>query len=124
MSDPFQVLGVSRDATPEAVKAAYRRRAQETHPDREGGSVEAFQTVRAAYDVLSDPEKRARLSASSTGFVTPGNLQASTLEYINAVALMPDVDGVCSTCGGAKKVRVAIGKIAYRVMDCPKCGDK
>ncbi len=50
---PHQVLGVDPDADPETIEAAYRRRVKETHPDQ-GGSVEAFRRVTAAYDTLTN----------------------------------------------------------------------
>lgn len=60
MSDLYETLGVARDATPDEVKAAYRRAASAAHPDRHGGSTEDMQAVNAAYDTLRDPEARAR----------------------------------------------------------------
>lgn len=59
MSDHYAVLGVSRDATPEEIKKAYRRLARQLHPDVGGpGSAERFKEVAAAYEVLSNPDKR------------------------------------------------------------------
>lgn len=49
---PYDVLGISPGASPEEIKAAYRRKALETHPDC-GGDAAAFRAVRAAYDALS-----------------------------------------------------------------------
>jgi len=59
MADLYAVLGVGPDATPEEVKRAYRRLAREHHPDA-GGDEERFKEVARAYDVLGDPERRAR----------------------------------------------------------------
>lgn len=62
-ADPYQVLGVARDAPPEEIKRAYRRLAHRYHPDRNPGDRDAeerFKEVKAAYDILSDPERRAR----------------------------------------------------------------
>ena len=63
MPDHYQTLGVSRDATPEEIKKAYRRLARELHPDANNAdpeSEERFKTVTHAYEVLSDPKKRER----------------------------------------------------------------
>ena len=49
--EPFQVLGISVQSTMDQIKAAYRRLAATTHPDR-GGSAEAFCRVREAYEIL------------------------------------------------------------------------
>lgn len=62
MADHYEVLGVSREATPEEIKKAYRRLARELHPDVNPGeeASERFKLVTHAYDVLSDPEQRQR----------------------------------------------------------------
>lgn len=61
-SDYYEVLGVAKDATPEAIKKAYRGMARKHHPDVNPGDKTAekkFKEVQQAYDILSDPEKRA-----------------------------------------------------------------
>jgi curved DNA-binding protein CbpA len=57
--DLYEVLGVSRDVTPEELKVAYRKKAKKHHPDI-GGDVGTMQAITLAYDVLGDPDKRAR----------------------------------------------------------------
>jgi curved DNA-binding protein len=59
--DYYEVMGVSRDASPEDIKRAYRRLARKYHPDvsKEKDAEERFKEVGEAYEVLRDPEKRA-----------------------------------------------------------------
>ena len=63
MADYYETLGISRDAGEDEVKKAYRRLAVKYHPDKNDGSKEAeerFKEISEAYEVLSDPERRAR----------------------------------------------------------------
>jgi molecular chaperone DnaJ len=66
--DLYEVLGVTRDATEEDIKKAYRRLARELHPDvnSDVAAEERFKEVAGAYEILSDPEKRQRYDAFGT----------------------------------------------------------
>ncbi len=69
MKDYYRILGVSRDATDEEIKKAYRRLALKYHPDRNPGNKEAeekFKEINEAYSCLSDPRKRAQYDQFGT----------------------------------------------------------
>ncbi|HVL64206.1 MAG TPA: molecular chaperone DnaJ [Actinomycetota bacterium] len=76
MADHYDTLGVSRDATQDEIKKAYRRLARRYHPDANPGDPEAaerFKEIGRAYEVLSDPVKRSRYDTfgderAATGF--------------------------------------------------------
>ena len=58
----YRILGLDEDATPSDVRSAYRRAAHEHHPDHNPGDAAAagrFKQVQEAYEVLSDPARRA-----------------------------------------------------------------
>src|SRR5215213_9149211 len=58
--DYYEVLGVSRSASADEIKKAFRRLAVQHHPDKEGGSEEKFKEINEAYEVLKDASKRQR----------------------------------------------------------------
>ncbi len=62
MADYYDLLGVSRDADSDTLKTAYRRLARKYHPDinKEKGAEERFKEIGRAYEVLGDPQTRAR----------------------------------------------------------------
>lgn len=55
--DPYKILGVPREATESQIRRAFRKQARTAHPDG-GGSAEAFNMLKRAYDLLSDQESR------------------------------------------------------------------
>lgn len=79
--DLYEVMGVSRSATADEIKSAYRKLALKHHPDRNPGSKDAeesFKRVNSAYSVLSDPQKRAaydRFGAAGLGGAGAGGFE-------------------------------------------------
>lgn len=59
--DYYQILGLSKEASPQSIKRAYRQLAKKYHPDvnKEVGAEQEFKEIQEAYDVLSDQEKKA-----------------------------------------------------------------
>ncbi len=66
----YDDLAVEKDATPEEIKKAFRKKAKQTHPDN-GGNSDEFRTIARAYDILSDEEKRKRYDSGEN----PDNMQ-------------------------------------------------
>ena len=72
--DPYKILGVSRTASQDQIKRAYRRLAKEHHPDRnpgDQGAEQRFKEVQAAYEVLGDAQRRTQYDRFGAGGPTP-----------------------------------------------------
>jgi len=68
--DYYEILGVSKNATERDIKSAYRKLARKYHPDvnKDPGAAERFKDINEAYEVLSDPQKRARYDSLGSGW--------------------------------------------------------
>jgi DnaJ-class molecular chaperone len=75
-SDYYDILGVSKSANADEIKKAYRKQALEWHPDRHKDDKEAaekrFKEINEAYQVLSDPQKKAAFDQYGSAAFTPG----------------------------------------------------
>ena len=95
-SNPYEVLGVKPDATATDIRKAYRRLAKSSHPDVNRGdknSEERFKRISAAYDLLSDAEKRARFDR--------GEIDASGAERPRSRARRTSANGAAHPFAGA-----------------------
>ena len=101
--DYYEILGVSKHATPEEMKKAYRKLSMALHPDRQAGKSDAekkeaeekFKDVNAAYACLSDPEKRARYDqfGAEDGTAGFGGGGIDPMEFFRKMHGMFDSDG-------------------------------
>ncbi|MDQ2984471.1 MAG: molecular chaperone DnaJ [Actinomycetota bacterium] len=74
-TNAYETLGVSKSASADEIKKAYRKLARENHPDRNPGdksAEERFKEIQGAYDVLSDPEKRKQYDSFGSANGRPG----------------------------------------------------
>ena len=85
--DYYQILGVSKNATEQEVKKAYRRMALQYHPDKHKGDKEAeqkFKDINQAYEILSDKQKRSAYDqfgeAGAQGFTGGGGFSGSGMD--------------------------------------------
>jgi molecular chaperone DnaJ len=97
MKNYYEVLGISKSATPEEIKKAYRKLALKFHPDRNPGDKKAeeqFKELAGAYEVLSDPEKRRGYDDALAGRVPSGAGAGGPFGPGGPAYAGPDVDSM------------------------------
>src|ERR1700683_4225860 len=109
--NPYEILGVGKDASEADIKAAYRKLAKKYHPDLNPGDKDAgarFKALNAANDLLSDKEKRAAFDAGGLGGMGRGHAgfsqQAADAHYII------EVDFLEAARGAKKRITMPDGK--------------
>lgn len=81
MADLYETLGVARDATRDAIKKAFRRKAKDAHPDT-GGSAEKFHALELAHRVLTDDDSREQYDRDGSTETEPDNTDAIAMSVI------------------------------------------
>ena len=119
-ADYYEILGVSRDASKEDMKRAYRRLARKYHPDvnKEAGAEDRFKEVNRAYEVLSEPETRARYDQFGEAGVSGAAAGASGFEYGDMGGFADIFETIFGGFGGA-----AAGAGSARRRSGPTRGD-
>jgi DnaJ-class molecular chaperone len=84
----YDTLGIKKDATPEEIKAAYRKRAQSTHPDRKGGDMVVFQKINKAYSILSKRHLRKRYDETGHTDMPPDVETDQDMEFVKKIGDM------------------------------------
>lgn len=79
--DPYEELGVPRDASTADVRKAYRKRAKKLHPDV-GGNADDFDRARRAMSVLNDPARREKFDNTGNADDSPDNTRSGALQVI------------------------------------------
>jgi molecular chaperone DnaJ len=108
VADPYEVLGVDRGATPEEIKSAFRKQAAQHHPDKnpgDSGAQQRFKELNAAYQILSDPQKRAafdRFGAAGIGAAAQGGPFGGMPFDMNDL----NIDGIFGDLLGALGIKV------------------
>ena len=134
--DPYDVLGVSKNATNEEIKSKYKKLAMQYHPDRNPNGEEKFKEIAGAYDLLNNPKRRNNFDSFGfdgppnfanpfeTMFKRPSqtlkNMDVSLEELYNekTIDISIQLKILCMTCLGSG------GKYKESITICPMCNGK
>jgi len=102
MQDLYEILGLPKDCTQEQIKHQFRILARIHHPDM-GGDVEKFKEIKLAYEVLSDPERRAEYDKSGAvnqrmDILQEARMNLSNLFFMVLPNINPDTDNILDIC--------------------------
>jgi DnaJ-class molecular chaperone len=93
MTDLYETLGVDKNAEPGEIRKAYKKKAQQNHPDREGGDVDEFKQIAHAYSVLIDPDRRSRYDETGCDDNASAKAAEDVLMSCFSSAIDEDVEG-------------------------------
>jgi molecular chaperone DnaJ len=122
--DPYEILGVDRSATQDEIKSAFRKLAGQHHPDKnpgDDGAHERFKQINAAYQILSDPQKRAAFDRfGAAGGTTPGGFGGAPFDVsdLNIDGLFGDLLSALGIKVGnqgtlQKEIRISFEEAAF-----------
>lgn len=129
--DPYRVLGVGRDATPEEVRAAFRKAVREHHPDTAArkGRDSDVQRIVDAYHLLIDPDSRAHFESRGARPGTGARGRKVDVSRGDSTTSTPPPGGaICTRCEGRGSRRVerpcpvCHGRAEVTVLDSDRAG--
>jgi len=140
--NPYAVLGVDPQASPEEIRTAFRRLAAQHHPDRnpdDADAAERFKEINLAHQILSDPDKRAAFDRWGTsafapggnqgaggGFVDLGSVEGIFGDFLEAIGMRTADRGDVRQHVKLSLVDAALGctrEVSYTRVDlCARCG--
>jgi molecular chaperone DnaJ len=139
VTDPYETLGVARTATQEEIKKAFRSLARQHHPDAnrdDPHAEERFKEINAAYEILSDPEKRQRydmygdVDAGAAGFSDFGGISDLFASFFGGVGGARSRRGPARGQDVVAEVEITLEDAATGVqtaveidtlIECPEC---
>jgi len=118
LRDLYEILGVGRDATDDDIKKAYRRLAREYHPDvnPDPAAEERFKEVSAAYEILSDPDKRQRYDVYGSG---QGGTEFPFGDVADIFEAFFGAGTFATRRGGGPRSRTQRGEDVYATLELP-----
>src|SRR5438094_3521493 len=106
----YESLGVSKNASQDEIKKAYRKLVREVHPDRNPGNEERFKEVQSAYDLLADPAKRAQYDRLGSANGRPGGFGAGGTTFDFSEFDLGDIFGGLFNRGGRAQTQPQRGQ--------------